>query len=482
MRTALVLLAAFLMVGQASAAGEELQLKWEKRFVMDETRELVKRVVAAQDGGALVWADTTDTEYHILPPLLLKADAAGEEEWTRRMPEDFWIASVKQAKTGGFLVMGALRSEPEKLQLIRLSETGKTVWTKKIAVEGGAMIPQYYSLLYSDFAETSDGGWIAAGRYYPGGYEGGKSSLVHVVKIGASGEIEWDKTLGTRSFSSADRVLVTDSGDIYVQGTASSGDSQLNIAKLTGEAEVIWEQTYDEVGSVTIRSVLPASDGGLLIAGYVNRYKYDPAYNDIVAWHIDAKGDVVWRQQYGEEESGEIGLSLSERVDGGYMLIALLESERNEPSDWSFMTLDESGNVLAEKTVSFSQVRVIGAVPQGAGDYLLLGEYWEKSTTLADKRDIYLIKYGKAKTLLSLHAYDHKLKLALGETKQLQVEAVYDDGTEEALTDAVEWKSSDEKVAAVGKDGQITAKQKGKAEITAAFEGKRATFTVQVKK
>jgi carotenoid cleavage dioxygenase-like enzyme len=143
MRTALVLLAAFLMVGQASAAGEELQLKWEKRFVMDETRELVKRVVAAQDGGALVWADTTDTEYHILPPLLLKADAAGEEEWTRRMPEDFWIASVKQAKTGGFLVMGALRSEPEKLQLIRLSETGKTVWTKKIAVEGGAMIPQY---------------------------------------------------------------------------------------------------------------------------------------------------------------------------------------------------------------------------------------------------------------------------------------------------------------------------------------------------
>ncbi|MFM1650770.1 Ig domain-containing protein [Brevibacillus sp. B_LB10_24] len=484
MRTTVFFLAVFLcLCGQAAAAELEPQMKWSKRYVKDETRELVKKVVAARDGGALVWADETDTAYHILPPLLLKVDAAGEEEWTKRMPEDFWIASVKQAKTSGFLVMGALRSQPEKLQLVRLSETGKTEWTKQIAVEGGAMIPQYYSLLYSDFAETSDGGWIAAGRYYPGGYDTGKKSLVHLVKITASGKVEWDKTWDTPNFSSADRIIITDSKDVYLQGTVSSGDSQLYIAKLTEDAEVIWKHTYDEVGSVTIHSVLPASDGGLLITGYVNRYRYDPAYNDILAWHINAKGDVVWRQQYGEEERGEIGLSLTERADGGYMLIALLGSERNEPSDWSFMTLDDSGNLLDEKTVTFPQVRVIGAVPQGAGEYLLLGQYWEKSTTLADKRDIYLIKYGKAKTLISLqHAYDHKLKLTLGDTTQLQVKAVYDDGTEEALTSAVKWQSSDENVAAVDGDGQITAKQKGKAKITASLEGKSAMFTIQVKK
>ncbi|WP_312109834.1 Ig-like domain-containing protein [Brevibacillus reuszeri] len=469
------------LIGQASAADDKIQLKWEHRYIKEETREMVQKVVSTKDGGGLVWANRTNSDYRILPPLLVKADGTGVEEWSKRMPEEFFIADVEQAKEGGYLVMGALRLEPDKLQLIKLSETGDEEWTKAIEVEGGAMIPDKYALLYSDFAETSDGGVVAVGQKYL--EESGKY-LYKIVKITASGEIEWDKPLN----NSAHRVFVTKSGEMFVQGSVFSGDAHLYVAKLSEEADKLWEHTYEQKGSVRINSVLPATDGGLLVTGYTNRFYSDPSFDDIVAWHIDSEGKVVWQKLYdtevgnGEVSDGERGISLSETADDGYMLIGVMDSINANPSKWNFKKLDRSGDLLWEKTISFPQIRVANAVPQGNDQYLLLGEYWEKGTTFADKRDIYLIKYGKTKTIVSLEQMQkHKLKLDKGDIEELKVTAVYDDDTEEALTNGIRWTSSNEEIAVVDENGQVTAKQKGKVQIIATYQGKKAVFPVQVK-
>ncbi|TQR38960.1 Ig-like domain-containing protein [Brevibacillus brevis] len=476
------LAASLCQIGQASAADDEIQLKWEQRYTKEETRELVQKVVPTKDGGGLVWANGTNSAYRILPPLLVKADGTGREEWSKRMPEEFFIADVEQAKEGGYLVMGVLRSEPDKLQLIKLSETGDEEWTKAIEVEGGAMIPDRYFLLYSDFAETSDGGVVAVGHKY---LEESGQNLYNIVKIAASGEIEWDKPLS----NSAHRIYVTKSGEIFVQGSVFSGDAHLYVAKLSKEADKLWEHTYEQKGSITIKSVLPATDGGLLVTGYTNRFNSDPSFDDIVAWHIDSEGKVVWQKLFdtevgsGEVSDGERGLSLSETADDGYMLIGMTDSINADPSKWNFKKLDQSGDLLWERTISFPQIRVANAVPQGNDQYLLLGEYWEKSTTMADKRDIYLIKYGKTKTILSLEPQMqiHKLKLDKGDTEELKVTAVYDDDTKEALTNGIRWTSSNEAVAVVDENGRVTAKEKGKVQIIATFQGKKAVFPVQVK-
>jgi hypothetical protein len=67
------------------------------------------------------------------------------------------------------------------------------------------------------------------------------------------------------------------------------------------------------------------------------------------------------------------------------MLIAQLKSEYTEPSEWSFLKLDHSGDKLWEKTISFPQVTVKRAAPLGNDQFLLLEEYWKKSTTFADR-------------------------------------------------------------------------------------------------
>jgi hypothetical protein len=185
----------------------------------------------SQDGGGLVWADVTDYQFKILPPMLLKVDAAGQEEWTKRMPEDFLISDVNQAKSGRFLVMGVLRPEPEKLQLIKLSGGEDTEWMKAIEVEGGAINPGSYNV-YWHFSKAPDGGLVALGPE-------------RLVKIGASGEIEWEKQVNNASHS-YHRVLVTDSGDMYLQGNEISEDVQLYIAKLNKEGDLLWENSYPE--------------------------------------------------------------------------------------------------------------------------------------------------------------------------------------------------------------------------------------------
>jgi len=71
------------------------------------------------------------------------------------------------------------------------------------------------------------------------------------------------------------------------------------------------------------------------------------------------------------------------------------------------------------------------------------------------------------------------LELAIGESADIQATLRAEDGT--VLTDReVEWESSDESVAVVDDEGEVTAVAKGKAEIVARSEGQEATAEVQV--
>ncbi|MFM1653898.1 Ig domain-containing protein [Brevibacillus sp. B_LB10_24] len=479
--TVIVVLLGTHCFGHAFAADEELQEKWKNRYITEETRELVQTVISAADGGAVVWANQTDYQWNSMPATLLKADADGQKVWTTTVPQGFWISNVKRAKEGGYLIMGALESKPEKLQLIKLTEAGKMEWTKAISVEGGAMTENRL-FNYKDFAQTIDGGFVVVGRKFTDGCcQGGDPTTVYIVKISQSGTIEWDKQLGKPAYNTGERVFVTDRGDVYIQGLLSYGDAYLYMAKLNKKGKVIWENTYSGTG--TVYSINSTSDDGVVITGNTNRTRPYPVFDDIFALKIDSKGDLEWQKRYGEEKRGEVGVSLSETDNGSYMLIGRIQTETNDASYWSFMKLDHSGNMLWDKPLEFPNVRSVFAAPTENGDYLLLGEYWERNSIgMADKRDIHLVKFGKSKAVLSLVASKHEIKLSKDETRQLELQATYDDGTHETVTDKVNWSSSDELIAVVDDNGQVTGKQKGKAIITATYQGKSAAFSVKVSK
>ena len=65
-------------------------------------------------------------------------------------------------------------------------------------------------------------------------------------------------------------------------------------------------------------------------------------------------------------------------------------------------------------------------------------------------------------------------------TLQANVIATYTEDREEVVTDKAEWSSSNEKVAEVSSKGLITGIKTGKATITAKYEGKTLTMSVEV--
>ncbi|MBO5525971.1 MAG: Ig domain-containing protein [Clostridia bacterium] len=68
------------------------------------------------------------------------------------------------------------------------------------------------------------------------------------------------------------------------------------------------------------------------------------------------------------------------------------------------------------------------------------------------------------------------IEMVVGETKELKASVVPSD----AMDKSIMWESSDEKVVVVD-GGMLTAKEEGKATITATTSGKSATCEVTVK-
>lgn len=72
------------------------------------------------------------------------------------------------------------------------------------------------------------------------------------------------------------------------------------------------------------------------------------------------------------------------------------------------------------------------------------------------------------------------VKIKVGKIMQYQAIAIYSDGRKEDVTTKVTWKSSDTKVATISPDGLAIAKTPGTVTITANFQGKSSSATLNV--
>jgi len=83
-------------------------------------------------------------------------------------------------------------------------------------------------------------------------------------------------------------------------------------------------------------------------------------------------------------------------------------------------------------------------------------------------------------TLKKLEADATKKTLKLEETYTPDLEATYRDDSKDEVTEDIEWSSSNEKVASVDEEGQISALAKGRATISAKYGGKTVKITITV--
>ena len=224
--------------------------------------------------------------------------------------------------------------------VLKLDENGNVIWTKSI---GGNN---------SDYARaikpTNDGGFILAGytnSFGSGGYD------VLLVKINASGSIQWAKTVGGLSDEYAYSVIQTFDGGYITVGRTSSFGAGINDVYVTRwdiNGNLIWTKTIGGTQNELAYSVLQTTDNSFLIVGWTS--SFGSGSSDVYIIKINDSGNLIWTKTIGG--ANEEGAStIIQTSDGGYAIVGGTKSYGAGDNDIYLIKLDLNANVQWIKTL-----------------------------------------------------------------------------------------------------------------------------------
>ncbi len=214
------------------------------------------------------------------------------------------------------------------------------VWTKTF---GGS-----YADGGTSIRETADGGFIIAGYTYS---FGAGNSDVYLVKTDADGNVVWAQTFGGPGWEYGFEVSLTGDGGYIIAGYTTSfgaGSKDVYLVKTDAEGNEMWSKTFGGPALDVGMSVLETGDGGYVVAGYTE--SLGAGESDAYLIKTDAEGNEVWSHVYGGS-GPEMGRSVDETSDGGYV-IAGATGSYSDNSDVYLVKTDLEGNEVWSTTVS----------------------------------------------------------------------------------------------------------------------------------
>jgi len=152
-------------------------------------------------------------------------------------------------------------------------------------------------------------------------------------------------------------------------------------------AKVIWEKTYGGDGNDIGFSVQETSDGGYIIAGYTT--SFGAGYYDVYLMKTDADGESLWTRTYGGSDDDK-GFSVQGTADGGYIIAGVTLSFGTGNYDVYLIKTDAFGNLIWEKTYGGENSDWGFSVQVTSdGGYIITGS---TESSGAGAMDVYIVK------------------------------------------------------------------------------------------
>jgi predicted secreted protein len=196
----------------------------------------------------------------------------------------------------------------------------------------------------SSIQQTTDSGFVVAGNtqsFGAGSYD------FWVLKLNASGNVQWQKTYGGATTTEiANSIQQTTDGGFAVAGRtfpSPAGGNDFWVLKLDASGNVQWQKTYGDALSEIANSIRQTTDGGFVVAGYTD--SFGAGLSDFWVLKLDASGNVTWQKTYGGA-SGENADSIQQTADGGFVVAGTTQSFGASGDFW-VLKLDASGNRTA---------------------------------------------------------------------------------------------------------------------------------------
>lgn len=316
--------------------------QWEKTFGGTDDDDLVA-LVATPDGGFLLGGisysgQSADKSEPAKSSTFLQADywivkinANGTKQWDKTLggSRSDVLNSMVATPDGGFLLGGNSYSDQsadksegsrgkEDYWIVKISGNGAKQWDKTFGGSG--------SDIMAAVVAAPDGGFLLGGLS-DSGQSGDKSTPPKgpvvagltdywVVKISATGEKQWDKTIGGAANDDLTALLVTADGGFLLGGNSESnrsgdksedakGGADFWVVKLDASGTKQWDSTIGGNKADLLQSMITNADGSFLIGGSSisgqSADKSEPSKGDFDYWlvKLTANGLNEWDKAFG---------------------------------------------------------------------------------------------------------------------------------------------------------------------------------------
>jgi len=213
-----------------------------------------------------------------------------------------------------------------------------------------------------------------------------------IVKLGGSGNIQWQKSLGGSGHDFGESIQQTTDGGYIVTGRTESNDGDVSanqgepdfwIVKLDGSGNIQWQKNLGGSDWERAYSIQQTSDAGYIVAGYTSSNDGDVSGNhggsDLWIVKLDGLGNIQWQKSLGGSES-EQPKSIQQTTDGGYIVAGTTRSNDGDVSgnhgetDYWIVKLDGSGSILWQKSLGGSDLESAESIQQTTdGGYIVAG-------------------------------------------------------------------------------------------------------------
>ncbi len=227
----------------------------------------------------------------------------------------------------------------------------------------------------SSIQPSSDGGYIVAGNSSSlngdtTGNHGGSDCWI--IKLDATGIIQWQKSLGGSSPDYASAIQNTPDGGYIMAGytqsinvnvTGNHGLTDYWVVKLNAIGTIQWQKTLGGSNYDYARAIQITADGGYIVAGASGSTDGDVTGNhgDYDYWivKLDTLGNIQWQKSLGGSNNDH-AQSIQTTSDGGYVVTGYSSSndgeviENHGSNEYWVVKLDGIGNIQWQKSLGGS--------------------------------------------------------------------------------------------------------------------------------
>jgi len=366
-------------------------IEWQKT-IGGIGSDILNSLQQTADGGYILGGnsnsdtsgDKTENSWGSRDYWVVKLDAVGAIQWQNTIggSSTETLNSLRQTADGGYILGGTSRSpvSGDKIEntrggddywVLKLDATGAVQWQRTI---GGTLTDDLRSI-----QQTADGGYILGGSSSSDisgeKTENSSGTDYWVVKLDATGTIQWQNTIGGDGSDVLNSLEQTADGGYILSGTSSSsisGDKTENnvglndywVIKLDAAGAIQWQKTIGGSGGDNLRSVKQTADGGYILGGYstsnTSGDKTEDGWGNEDYWvvKLDATGTIHWQKTIGGA-GGDFLYSLQQTADGGYILggssWSNISGDKTENSvggwDYWILKLDATGAIQWQNTI-----------------------------------------------------------------------------------------------------------------------------------